>query len=165
MRITLKYKYQGSYCHVFPGGLRHWRLSIWQPRRLSMRQPSLLPVMIWQFLYQGYTGFNLSVCPSVDRILSDLHLQQYSSDPCHIYSSCQATSECVLCGIFFKIKKFEVLTNSWICNFDFVYFWLGIQYETIVCIIMGQPGVSSGHRGSSCSSYFWQHWKLSVCNW
>ena len=40
----------------------------------------------------GYTGFTLSVnpsvrssvCPSVDRIESTLYLQQYSSDPFHI---------------------------------------------------------------------------------
>ena len=35
----------------------------------------------------------LSVCPSVDRIVSALYLQQYSSDPFHICTSYQATSE------------------------------------------------------------------------
>ena len=35
----------------------------------------------------GYTGFTLSVCPSVDRIVSALYLQQYSSDPFHICTS------------------------------------------------------------------------------
>ena len=41
----------------------------------------------------GYTGITLSVCPSVDRIVSALYLQQYSSDPFHICTSYQATSE------------------------------------------------------------------------
>ena len=40
-----------------------------------------------------YTGFTLSVCPSVDRIVSALYLQQYSLDPFHICTSYQATSE------------------------------------------------------------------------
>ena len=41
----------------------------------------------------GYTGFTLSVCPSVDRIVSALYLQQYSSDPFHICTSYEATSK------------------------------------------------------------------------
>ena len=40
-----------------------------------------------------YTGFTLSVCPSVDRIVSVLYLQQYLLDPFHICTSYQATSE------------------------------------------------------------------------
>ena len=35
----------------------------------------------------------LSVCPSVDKIVSTLYLQQYSSDPFHICTSYQATKE------------------------------------------------------------------------
>ena len=34
-----------------------------------------------------------SVCPSVDKIVSALYLQQYSSDPFHICTSYQATKE------------------------------------------------------------------------
>ena len=47
----------------------------------------------------GDSSFTLSVCPSVDRIMSALCLQQYSPDPFHIYTSYQATSEesCPLC--------------------------------------------------------------------
>ena len=44
----------------------------------------------------GYTGFTLSFCPSVDRIVSALYLLQYLLDPFHIYTSYQATSEGVL---------------------------------------------------------------------
>ena len=49
-----------------------------------------------------YHLVRLSVCPSVDRIVSALYLQQYSSDPFHICTSYQATSEGV---------SREILTN------------------------------------------------------
>ena len=58
----------------------------------------------------GYTGFTLSVCQSVDRIVSALYLQQYSSDPFHICTSYQATSEGVSRVMF--VSKFEILANS-----------------------------------------------------
>ena len=46
----------------------------------------------------------LSVCLSVDKIMSALYLLQYSPDPFHIYTSYQATSEGMLyVKIFFKI--------------------------------------------------------------
>ena len=51
----------------------------------------------------GYTGFTLSVCPSVDRIVSALYLQKYSLDPFHNCTSYQATSEGV---------SREILANS-----------------------------------------------------
>ena len=60
----------------------------------------------------------LSVCPSVDRNVSTLYLLQYSPDPFHVYTPYQATSEgsdfrrCAVCKVYFKIKKFEVLANS-----------------------------------------------------
>ena len=49
----------------------------------------------------------LSVCLSVDRIVSALYLQQYSSDLFHIYTSYQATSEGVSCVM--PISKFKNL--------------------------------------------------------
>ena len=48
-----------------------------------------------------------SVCPSVDRIVSALYLQEYSSDPFHICTSYQATSEGV--SRVMPISKFEIL--------------------------------------------------------
>ena len=48
----------------------------------------------------GYIGFTLSVCPSMDRMMSALSLQQYSLDPFHICTSYQATSENVLRVMF-----------------------------------------------------------------
>ena len=49
----------------------------------------------------GYTGFILSVCPSVDRIMSVLYLQQYSSYPFHICTS--NFRRCNACIVCFKI--------------------------------------------------------------
>ena len=96
----------------------------------------------------------LSVCPFVDRIVSALYLQQYSSDPFHICTSYQATSEGV--SRVMPVSKFKYL-KFWrifkICNFDFVIFWLGIQYDSMVWVIMRRRGVSSERRRSSCSSW------------
>ena len=104
----------------------------------------------------GYTGFTLSVRPSVDRIVSALYLQWYSSDPFHICTSYQATSEGVSCVMF--VSKFKNL------NFDFVFFWLGIQYDLMVWVIMRRRGVSSERRRSSCSSCHCHHiWVSSQC--
>ena len=96
-----------------------------------------------------------SVCASVDRIVSALSLLQYSPDPFHIYTSYQATSEGVL-----RVKSFSTLKYLkfwqilWICNFDFVLFWLGIQYELVNSMgNHGAAGVSSERRRSSCSSF------------
>ena len=68
----------------------HYIVDIWQP----------LCTDAWWLLYPGFnkvergdTGITLSVCPSVDRIVSALYLQQYSSDPFHICTSNEATSE------------------------------------------------------------------------
>ena len=114
-------------------------------------------------LIGGYTGITLSVCPSVDRIVSALYLQQYSSDPFHICTSYQATSEGVSrvmpVSKFFKSLKFWRIFK--ICNFDFVIFWLGIQYDSMVLVIMRRRGVSSERRRSSCSSLITQ-WRYNL---
>ena len=65
--------------------------------------------------------------------------------------SYQGTSEGVPCvNIFCKIPKFEFLAIFKICNFDFILFWLGIQYESIVWTNMGRRVVFSE---CWCSSY------------
>ena len=105
-------------------------------------------------LIGGYTGITLSVCPSVDRIVSALYLQQYSSDPFHICTSYQATSEGVSRVMpVSKLKNLKFWRIFEICNFDFVIFWLGIQYDSMVWVIMRRRGVSSERRRSSCSSF------------
>ena len=44
-------------------------------------------------LVSSCPSVRLSVCPSVDRIVSALYLQQYPSDPFYIYTSYLAASE------------------------------------------------------------------------
>ena len=97
----------------------------------------------------------LSACPSVDRIVSALYLQQYSLDPFHICTSYQPASEGVSCVIFVsKFKNLKFWRYLKICNFDFVFFWLRIQYDSIVRVIMRRQGVSSECRRSSCSTFY-----------
>ena len=63
----------------------------------------------------GYTGFTLSVCPSVrpsvrpsvDRIVSALYLPKHYTDLFHIYTSYQPTSEGVSRVKF--IEKLQIL--------------------------------------------------------
>ena len=111
----------------------------------------------------GYTGFTLSVCPSVDRIVSALYLQQYSVDPFHICTSYQATSEGV--SRVMPVSKFKFKFGEFFKFVtDFVFFWLGIQYDSMVWVIMRRRGVSSERRCSSCSSLkrFWCAYMVSV---
>ena len=65
----------------------------------------------------GYTGITLSVRPSVrpsvDKIVSALYLQQYSSDPFHICTSYQATKEGV--SRVMPVSKFKNLKFWRIC--------------------------------------------------
>ena len=56
---------------------------------------------------------------------------------------------CVACWIYkkkFKISIFLISQHS---------FWLGIQYDSIVWVIMRRRGVSSERRRSNCSSLSW----------
>ena len=101
-----------------------------------------------------YTGITLSVSPSVERIVPALYLQQYSSDPFHICTSYQATSEGVSrVTPVSKLKNLKLWQFFFICNFDFVFFWLGIQYDSMVWVFMRRWGGSSERRRSSCSSF------------
>ena len=69
----------------------------------------------------GYTGFTLSVCPSV-RPTSTLYRLQFWLDPFHIYSSYQATSDGV------SRKKFLEKINIWIFgNFFFKFVTLTLS--------------------------------------
>ena len=101
----------------------------------------------------------LSVCLSVDRIVSALYLQQYSSNPFHFLHILSSNFKSVACKACFKIKNFWQILQ--ICNFDFVFFWPPIWYDSIVWVIMRRRGVSSECRHSNCSSWFKFHWNLS----
>ena len=81
----------------------------------SMCPYFLYPPPCFNEAERGYTGITLSVCPSVclsicpsvDRIVSVLYLQQYSSDPFYICTSYQATSEGV--SRVMPVSKFKNL--------------------------------------------------------
>ena len=94
-------------------------------------------------------SIHLSLCPSVPlSVCGQNHVRSVSStiligsiSYLHILSS--NLRRCVVWNASFKIKKF-----------DFVFFWLGIQYDSMVWVIMRQWGLTSEHRRSSCSSIF-----------
>ena len=60
---------------------------------------------------------------------------------------------CVECWFLWQIIKFEILAISLNLHLRLCLLWLGIQYESIVWVIMGWWGVSSECRHSSCSSF------------
>ena len=55
---------------------------------------------------------------------------------------------------FLNLNFWQIFGN---CNFGFVLLWHGIWYECIVWVIMGQRGVFSERRRSSCSSWVCYH--------
>ena len=79
----------------------------------------------------GYIGFTPSVRhppirPSVRPAFGFLSVVQFWLDPFHIYTSYQATSEGLLRVHFFaKFKNLNFCQFLKICNFDFVFFYLG----------------------------------------
>ena len=56
----------------------------------------------------------------------------------HILSS--NFRRCVACNVCFKIQKFIILANSLNLWFNSVFFWLGIQYDLMVWVIMRRRG-------------------------
>ena len=79
------------------------------------------------------------------RSISYLHI---------LWSNFKRCITCKVCVNIQKLKKLKFWQIISICNFDFVFFWLGIQYDSIVWVMIKQWGVSSEHRRSSCSSCF-----------
>ena len=117
---------------------------------------SLYPPLQWSWKGGILVGILVSPCLSVNRIVSALYLQQYSSDPFHICTSYQATSGDVSYVMFVsKFKNLKFCQILYMCNFHFVFFWLGIQYDSMVWVIMRWWGVSSERRRSSC---LWETW-------
>ena len=85
----------------------------------------------------------LSVCPSVHLSVCGQNRVRSVSSTILIRSISYLH---ILSLKFWRIFK--------ICNFDFVIFWLWIQYDSMVWVIMRRRGVSSERRRSSCSSLF-----------
>ena len=98
------------FVYPHPLSLTHWPL-----RDMAVFQKYYYYTPASTKLKGGYTSITLSVCPSVrlsvcpsvDRIVSALYLQQYSSDPFHICTSYQATSEGV--SNVMPVSKFKNL--------------------------------------------------------
>ena len=92
---------------------------------------------------RGHTGFTLSVCGQ-NRVLSVFSAILIGSiSYLHILSS--NFRECVACNVCSKIKKNWSLGEF--CKFStliFILFWLGIQYESVVCVIMRGGGGGGG---------------------
>ena len=139
-----------------------FRLSI-----LSLLSPLLYPR--FNEVDRVYTGFTSSicpsvhpsVCPSVDRIVSTLDLQQFLLNPFHIYTSYRATSICVShVQLISKLKSLKFWQILSICNFVFVSFWLGIQYESIVWVIKRQRGYPQNVGGLVVLIIFGNHNRL-----
>ena len=86
------------------------KVHLYRPTQITER----FPIVITPFYeVEGWYWFHLihlSVCQSVDRIVSALYHQQYLLDPFLIYMSYQATLEDVSHVKF--ISKFQVLANS-----------------------------------------------------
>ena len=110
-------------------------------------------------------SIHLSICSSVDRIVSALYLLQYSPDPFHIYTSYQATSEGVSCVKFYQNEKIWSFGKFFkFVNLSLSCFHLGSNMNrSIVWVIMGSWGVSSERKRSSFCSFPWKIACLSDC--
>ena len=86
-----------------------------------------------------YHLVRLSVCPSVRPSVCPSVSLSVCGQNC-----VRSVSSRILIGKFWWFFK--------ICYFDFVFFWLGIQYDSMVWVIMRWRGVSSERRRSSSSS-------------
>ena len=114
--------------------------------------------------YNNYTprfneverGILVSPCPSVRlSVCGQNRVRSVSStiligsiSYLHILSS--NLRRCVAGIARFKSQNFVT------CNFDFVFFWLWIQYDSMAWVIMRRRWVSSERRRSSCSSFNWR---------
>ena len=135
--------------HACPGALCHQVISRYDTKCKSNYSPDSMK------LKSRYTGFTLSVCPSFHPSISVLSVPSTISTlySFHVYTSYLTTSEGVShIFVFAKYQNFKFWQFFKICNFDFVLFWPGIRYESIVWVIMEWWGVFSECRCSNCSS-------------
>ena len=165
------------YCVSFKDIVLHlistWNISL-NLTKINMRWYFIIIPPASTKLKGGFTGITLSVCPSVrPSVCGQNRVRSVSStifigsiSYLHFLSS--NFRRCVACNARFKIIKIDFFAIFFkICNFDFVYFWLWIQYDSMVWAIMrrcvcvcvcgggGGGGVSSERRRSSCSSSYW----------
>ena len=93
----------------------------------------------------GYTP-----CPSIRLWTESCPLCIFNND-CRIHFIFPILSSnfrrCAACKAVLKMQQFEIFRLFKICNVDFVLFRLGIQYESIVWVIMRRQGSSERRRG------------------
>ena len=91
----------------------------------------------------GYAGITLSICPSVRLWTESCLLCIFNNSHqihfifAHLIKQLKGVSR-VMPVSKFKNLKFWLIFE--ICNFDFVFFLLGIQYDSMVWVIMRQRG-------------------------
>ena len=80
-----------------------------------------------------YTGFTLSVCGQnrVHSVPSTI----LAGSIAYLHILATNFRRCVACWVLWKFSKFEILAIS--LN---LHLWLGIQYESVVWVIMGWQG-------------------------
>ena len=125
--------------------------------------PSVCP-SVWRIIYghklpyMKKTRKKKQVCGAACFMAAEI---KFSKDVrgrnlvCSVFSAILAGSISCLYGLSSNFRRCVVWKVHCkifqICNFDFVLFWLWIQYESIVWVIMRQHGVSSECRRSSSS--------------
>ena len=121
---------------------RRWNPT-WQPLLSTVKRlGSCLWFIITTKLLGVYWFHSVcsSVCPAsrVRSVAPTVLVRSISY--LHILSS--NFRRCVACKVSCKILKFDFWQFFKICNFDFVFFWLGIWCESLVWVNMGRRGVS-----------------------
>ena len=114
----------------------------------SKPSPAPMPLLYPPLQRSWKGGILVSPCPSVRLWTESCPLCIFNNTHrihfifAHLINSTyQATSEGVSCVMLvskFKILKFWRIFK--IFNFDFVFFWLGIQYDSIEWVIMRRLG-------------------------
>ena len=108
----------------------------------------------WKGVY-WYHLVRLSVCPSVDKIVSALYLQEYSSDPFHIRTSYQATSE----GVSRVMPIIHLDSNlSWWHWFHTTDTYCGGWYPCDLAPGHQQPPFWPRPEHNARQSPLWTHW-------
>ena len=104
----------------------------------------------------GYTGFTLTVCPSASLSVCEQNSVRSVSSTIltgsisYLQILSSNFRRCVACKIFPTSKNLKFWQILWICYFDFVLFWIGIQYESIVWVTRMWNMISSPAKPTMC---------------
>ena len=135
-----------SFRWVHPVGL--WGMTSMQLLTSSLKLAFIIPPASTKLK----RGILVSPCPSV-RLWTE-------SCPLCIFDNTHRI-HFIFAHLIKQLQKVKFWRIFKICNFDFVFFWLGIQYDSMVWVIIRRRGVSSERRRSSCSSFrLLTHWPM-----